>query len=62
MYPTISKFQTVKFSKNFNVKISMKFSRRKNFMKLYISSGGTGGRDASDMQPLKTCSRLYALK
>jgi len=32
----VSKFQTVKFSKNFNVKISMKFSRRKNFMKLYL--------------------------
>jgi len=34
----LAKFHTVKFLKNFNVKISMKFSRQENFMKFSITS------------------------
>jgi len=34
----LAKFYTVKFLKNFNVKISMKFSRRENFMKFSITT------------------------
>ena len=33
---SVEKFHTVKYLKNFNVKISMKFSRQENFMKFYI--------------------------
>ena len=34
----LAKFHTVKFLKNFNVKISMKFSRQENFMKFSITT------------------------
>jgi len=34
----LAKFDTVKFLKNFNVKISMKFSRQENFMKFSITT------------------------
>jgi len=34
----LAKFHTVKFLKNFNVKISMKFSRQENFVKFSITS------------------------
>jgi len=33
----LAKFHTVKFLKNFNVKISMKFSGQENFMKFSIT-------------------------
>ena len=34
---SVEKFHTVKYLKNCNVKISMKFLRQENFMKFYIS-------------------------
>ena len=40
----LQKFHTVKFLKNFSVKISMKFSREENFMKFTITNHGNMGQ------------------
>ena len=37
----LAKFHRVEFLKNFNVKISMKFSRQENFMKFSITTAAT---------------------